>query len=51
MPSRFDKFVQDENIRNFKKQIEAETEPVRLQLLRTLLKEEEAKTLPAKLPD
>ena len=51
MPNRFDKFVHDENIRLFKKQIAIETEPVRLEMLRTLLKEEEWKATPTKAPD
>lgn len=42
MPSRFDKFVQEENIRNFKSKIATETDLVRLVLLRSLLQEEEA---------
>ena len=47
MPSRFDKFVHDENIRNFKRQIEeAEDDPVRLALLNRLLREEEVRILP-----
>ena len=27
MPNRFDKFIHDENIKNFSKQIETETDP------------------------
>ncbi len=46
MPNRFDKFVHDENLKNFKKHIAAETDPVRLTLLRTLLKEEESRIIP-----
>lgn len=46
MPDALTKFVHDENIRNFTKQIEAETDPVRLALLRALLKEEEARLIP-----
>ena len=42
MPNRFDKFIHDENIKNFSKQIETETDPVRLPLLKTLLSEERA---------
>jgi hypothetical protein len=42
MPNRFDKFIHDENIKNFSKQIETETDPVRLALLKTLLSEERA---------
>jgi hypothetical protein len=44
MPDRFDKFVHEENIRNFKRQIEAEDDPVRLALLRRLLREEQMRT-------
>jgi hypothetical protein len=43
MPDRLDRFVQDENIENFRKQIQAETDPARLELLRSLLRDEEAK--------
>ncbi len=43
MPGRFDKFVRDENIKNFRRQIETETEPVHLAMLKTLLKEEQAR--------
>ena len=43
MPDRFDKFVHDENIKSFLLQIETETEPVRLAMLVTLLKEERAR--------
>jgi hypothetical protein len=46
MPDRLDKFVHDENIRKFTKQIEAETDPVRLAMLRTLLQEEQARLQP-----
>jgi hypothetical protein len=46
MPDRFDKFVHDENIKNFSKQLETETDPVRLALLKTLLKEEVARLAP-----
>ena len=42
MPNRFDKFIHDENIKNVSKQIETETDPVRLALLKTLLSEERA---------
>lgn len=45
MAGRFDKFVHDENIKNFRRQIETETEPVRLAMLKTLLKEEQARVV------
>jgi len=44
MPDRFDKFVHDENLKRFAQQIETETDPVRLAVLRALLKEEQART-------
>ena len=37
MPNRFDKFVRDENLRNFTSQIETETDHVRLAMLHVLL--------------
>ena len=43
MPDRFDKFVHDENIKSFTRQIEAETDQARLEILTTLLKEERAR--------
>jgi hypothetical protein len=43
MPNRFDKFVHDENLKSFSRQIEVETNPNRLALLRTLLREEQAR--------
>ena len=43
MPNPLDTFVRDENIKNFSKQLTIETNPVRLTLLRTLLKEELAR--------
>ena len=46
MPDRFDKFVHDENIRNFKKRIEAERDPARLEVLKRLLREEELRAPP-----
>lgn len=46
MPDRLDKFVHDENIKNFTMQIKTETDPVRLALLKALLKEEEARLAP-----
>ena len=55
MSDRFTtKFVRDENIKDFRKKIEIETEPVRLAMLKTLLKEEEAASQPPppdKTPD
>ncbi|MEP7240228.1 MAG: hypothetical protein ABI697_05030 [Devosia sp.] len=42
MPDRFDKFIRDENIRNFTKQIETETDPKRLAMLKDLLRAESA---------
>ncbi|MEO9230781.1 MAG: hypothetical protein ABI216_17805 [Devosia sp.] len=41
MPNRFDKFVHDENLKDFGRQIEIETDPTRLALLKTLLREEQ----------
>lgn len=50
MPARFDKFIHDENVKNFKKHIAAETDPTRLALLATLLKEEQERPMwPAKV--
>ena len=45
MPSRHDRFVHLENIRNFEKQIEAETDPVKRAMLVQLLAEEWARKL------
>ena len=45
MPNRLDKFVRDENIKYFSGQIETETDPVRLALLKTLLKQEQARVV------
>ena len=47
MPNRLDKFVRDENIKYFSGEIEIETEtdPVRLALLKTLLKQEQARVV------
>ena len=41
MPNRFDKFVHDENLKHFSRQIEIETDPVRLAALKALLREEQ----------
>lgn len=46
MPDRFDKFVHDQNLKNFSLQIETETNPARLKMLKALLKEEQARALP-----
>jgi hypothetical protein len=43
MPNRFDKFVHDENLKSFGRQIEIETDPTRLTLLKTLLREEQVR--------
>lgn len=43
MPSRFDKFIHDENLKSFKQQIEAQTDPERLAMPRTLLSEEKVR--------
>jgi hypothetical protein len=43
MPNRFEKFVHDENIRSFTRQIETEVDPVGLAMLKTLLKSEQAR--------
>ena len=49
MPDLFNRFVQDENIRNFKRQIAAEKiDLVRLDILKSLLLAEEAKVLMGK---
>ena len=40
MSDRFSQFVHDENLRLFARKIEIETDPVRLAMLRILLKEE-----------
>jgi len=53
MPSRFDKFIHDENIKSFSRQIETETDPARLTMLKTLLREEQVRGVsqpPIKLP-
>ncbi|MEO9230692.1 MAG: hypothetical protein ABI216_17355 [Devosia sp.] len=41
MPNRFDKFVHDENLKDFGRQIEIETDPTRLALLKILFREEQ----------
>jgi hypothetical protein len=46
MPGRFDKFVHDENIKNFTKRIRVETDAVRVAMANTLLKQEMAHALP-----
>ena len=43
MPDRFDKFVHDENIKNFTRQIETETDPAKLVVLKSLLSEEQTR--------
>ena len=48
MPTRLAKFVQDQNIKNFTRQLEIETDPDRVAQLKTLLKEELARALPLK---
>lgn len=45
MPNRFDKFVHDENLKSFTRQIETETDPDRLIMLRVLLKEEQVRVV------
>ena len=47
MPNRFDKFIHDENLKSFSRQIEVETDPTRLVLLKTLLREEQARVFKA----
>ena len=50
MPSRFDKFIHDENIKSL---IETETDSARLTMLKTLLREEQVRGVsqpPIKLP-
>ncbi len=48
MPDRFDKFVHDENIKNFTRQIETETDPAKLVVLKSLLSEEQTRETSAK---
>jgi hypothetical protein len=43
MPNRLDKFVRDENLKHFGRQIDIETDPTRLAMLKALLKEEEVR--------
>jgi len=43
MLSRLEKFVRDENIRNYKEQLSKETDPARIRLLEELLRAEQAK--------
>jgi len=43
MPDLLDQFVHDENLRLFAQKIETERDPVRLAMLRTLLKEEQGR--------
>lgn len=43
MPNRFDKFVHDENIKSFTRQIEFELDPTRLAQIKALLREEQAR--------
>jgi hypothetical protein len=40
MPTRYNKFVHEENVRRFEKLIETETDPSKLTLLQQLLAEE-----------
>jgi len=40
MPTRYDRFVHEENIRRFQRRLEAETDPDKRSILRTLLVEE-----------
>jgi hypothetical protein len=44
MPKRFDRFIHDENIKNFTRQLERATDPVSVVLLKTLLREESDRT-------
>jgi hypothetical protein len=43
VPKCFDTFIHGENIKNFERQIATEADPVRLALLKTLLKDEKAR--------
>jgi hypothetical protein len=43
MLSRLERFVRDENIRNYKEQLRTETDPDRIRLLEALLRAEQAK--------
>lgn len=43
MPNRFDKFVHDENLKNFAAKIAIETDPIRLAQIKLVLKEELAR--------
>jgi len=51
MPIRQDKFVHDENLRRYAQQIEVETDPRRLAMLRALLKEEKMRPGGASVPN
>ena len=46
MPSRHNKFVHAENIREFQQRLDAETDPEKRKLIATLLAEDEALKLP-----
>ena len=43
VPKCFDTFIHGENIKNFERRIATEADPVRLALLKTLLKDEKAR--------
>lgn len=46
MPDRHHKFVRDENMKNFQRMLESETDPDKRRLLERLLSEEAARKLP-----
>jgi hypothetical protein len=49
MPSRFDNFIHDENIKNFEAKIRVEDDPVRRALLKAMLAKEKARIPDSKL--
>jgi hypothetical protein len=44
MPDRFEKFVHDENLKNFGKQLRDETDPARRAVLLDLIEEQKRRT-------
>jgi len=51
MPARHNKFVHDENMKDFQRRLEAETAPDKRRLLEQLLSEEAANKLSRITPD
>ena len=51
MPGRYNEFVHLENIKNFEKKLETETDPVNREMLSHLLAEEKARKLSRPVPE